>query len=116
MAGVGSLAGPALGALGRVPAPLGGMLPFRGGLGGGVPLGDLGAGIGSAIRDAGAHGDPAAPSTGRCHPEAEDAELRAALDETLAMAEQFIPTVILLTAGVALAHSSVSFGGPPPTK
>jgi len=58
----------------------------------------------------------AAPSTGRCHPEAEDAELRAALDETLAMAEQFVPTVILLTAGVAFAHSSVSLGGPPPTK
>jgi len=50
------------------------------------------------------------------HPEAEDVELRAALDETVAMAEQFAPTVILLTAGGTLAHSSVSFGGPPPTK
>jgi len=59
MAGLGSLAGPALGALGSMPAALGGMMPFGGGLGGGVPLGDLGAGIGSAIRDAGAHGDPA---------------------------------------------------------
>jgi Domain of unknown function (DUF4226) len=59
MAGLGSLAGPALGALGGMPAALGGMTPFSGGLGGGVPLGDLGAGIGSAIRDAGAHGDSA---------------------------------------------------------
>lgn len=58
MAGLGSLAGPALGALGGAPAALGGM-PFGGGLGGGIPLGDLGAGIGSAIRDAGTHGDPA---------------------------------------------------------
>lgn len=60
MAGLGSLAGPALGALGGVPATLGGMLPFGGGMGGGIPLGDLGSGIGSAIHDAGSHsGDPA---------------------------------------------------------
>ncbi len=59
MAGLGSLTGPALGALGGVPAALGGMLPSGGGLGGGGPLGDLGARIGSAIRDAGSHGDPA---------------------------------------------------------
>lgn len=59
MAGLGSLTGPALGALGGMPAVLGGMMPFGGGLGGGVPLGDLGAGIGSAIRDAGTHEDSA---------------------------------------------------------
>lgn len=59
MAGLGSLAGPALAGLGGVPAGLGGMMPFGGGLGGGLPLGELGSGIGSAIRDTGTHGDPA---------------------------------------------------------
>ncbi|MBY0440585.1 MAG: DUF4226 domain-containing protein [Mycobacteriaceae bacterium] len=54
MAGLGSLAGPTLGALGGMPAAFGQMMPFGGGLGGGLPLGDLGA----AIRYGGAHGDP----------------------------------------------------------
>ena len=45
-----------------------------------------------------------------------DAELRAPLNETFGLAQQFAPTVILLTADLAIAHSSVSFGGPPPTK
>jgi hypothetical protein len=57
MAGLGSLGWPALGTLGGAPGALGGLTPFGGGLGGGVPLGDLGAGIGSAIRDADTQGN-----------------------------------------------------------
>ena len=48
---------PGMGALGSLPGMLGGMLPGAGGggfgmPGGGMPLGDLGSGLGSAIRDA----------------------------------------------------------------
>ena len=54
LAGLGSLAGPTLGALGGLPGMMGSMMPpFGGGMGGGgVPLGDLGSSIGGAIRDA----------------------------------------------------------------
>lgn len=54
MGGLGALAGPAMGALGGLPAAMGAMIPGMGGLGGGggVPLGDLGSAIGGAIHDA----------------------------------------------------------------
>lgn len=52
MAGLGSLAGPAMGALGSLPGMMGPMIPsFGGPMGGGLPLGDIGAGIASALRD-----------------------------------------------------------------
>lgn len=52
MGGLGALAGPAMGALGGLPGAMGSMLPGMGGFGGGgLPLGDLGGAIGSAIRD-----------------------------------------------------------------
>lgn len=61
MAGLGPPA-PALGALGGLPAMMGSMSPFGAGMGGGgVPLGDIGSGIGSAIRDA-VHGRDGSPS------------------------------------------------------
>ncbi len=53
MSGLGSLA-PAMGALGGLPAALGSMMPL-GGAGGGLPPGDLGSGIGGALRDATSH-------------------------------------------------------------
>ncbi|MGV0740250.1 DUF4226 domain-containing protein [Mycobacterium syngnathidarum] len=49
MQGLGSLLGPAAGALGGLPQMMGGMMPGMGG-GGGLPLGDIGSAIGSAIR------------------------------------------------------------------
>jgi hypothetical protein len=63
MAGLGSMLGPGMGALGSLPGMLGGMMPFGGGggaMGGGLPLGDIGSGIGSAIRDAKASGPESA--------------------------------------------------------
>ncbi|MCH9729728.1 MAG: DUF4226 domain-containing protein [Actinomycetia bacterium] len=62
MDGLGALAGPAMGALGGLPAAMGSMIPGLGGMGGGLPLGDLGGALGGAIRDASARGadDPGA--------------------------------------------------------
>ena len=52
MGGLGALAGPAMGALGGLPGAMGSMMPGMGGFGGGgLPLGDLGGALGSAIRD-----------------------------------------------------------------
>ena len=54
MAGLGAVAGPAMGALGGLPGALGSIIPGAGGFGGGggLPLGDLGGAIGGAIHDA----------------------------------------------------------------
>ena len=58
MGGLGSLAGPAMGALSGLPGAMGSMMPGMGGLGGGgMPLGDLGGAIGGAIKEATAHPD-----------------------------------------------------------
>ena len=51
LSGLGSMLGPGMGALGSLPGMMGGMMPMGGG-GGGLPLGDIGSGIGSAIRGA----------------------------------------------------------------
>jgi Domain of unknown function (DUF4226) len=51
LSGLGSMLGPGMGALGSLPG-MGGMMPMGGGGGGGLPLGDIGSGIGSAIRGA----------------------------------------------------------------
>lgn len=58
MGGLGGLAGPAMGALGGLPGAMGSMMP---GMGGGLPLGELGGAIGGAIKEASARGaeDPA---------------------------------------------------------
>lgn len=59
MAGLGSMMGPGLGASSGLPNALGSMMPFGGpSMGSGVPLGDIGAGIASALRDAGQGGTP----------------------------------------------------------
>jgi Domain of unknown function (DUF4226) len=59
MGGLGSLAGPAMGALSSLPGAMGSMMPGMGALGGGggMPLGDLGGAIGGAIKEATAHPD-----------------------------------------------------------
>lgn len=54
LSGLGALA-PAMGALGGLPGSLGSMMPMGGG-GGGLPLGDLGSGLGAALHDAGLGG------------------------------------------------------------
>lgn len=51
MAGLGGLAGPAMGALSGLPGAMGSMMPGMGGLGG-AGLGDLGGAIGGAIKEA----------------------------------------------------------------
>lgn len=63
MGGLGGLAGPAMGALSGLPGAMGSMMPGMGGggMGGGLPLGDLGGAIGGAIKEASARApeDPA---------------------------------------------------------
>jgi hypothetical protein len=62
MAGLGGLAGPAMGALSGLPGAMGSMMPgMGGGFGGGGGLSDLGGAIGGAIKDAAARtpDDPA---------------------------------------------------------
>ncbi|BBY96406.1 hypothetical protein MGALJ_60750 (plasmid) [Mycobacterium gallinarum] len=55
MAGLGGLAGPAMGALSGLPGAMGSMMPgMGGGFGGGGGLGDLGGAIGGAIKEAAA--------------------------------------------------------------
>lgn len=65
MGGLGGLAGPGMGALTGLPGAMGSMIPGMGGLGGGLPLGDLGGPLGGAGREASARGH-------EDHPAAED--------------------------------------------
>jgi hypothetical protein len=59
LGGLGSMLAPGMGALSGIPGTLGGMMPFGGGgLGGGLPLGEVSSGIGSAVRDAKQANDP----------------------------------------------------------
>lgn len=82
LGGLASMLGPGMGGLGALPGMLGGMSPFGGGMGGGgLPFGDLGSGIGSAIRDASHTSDPLSDDTHEAH-RATDAALKdPAVDE-----------------------------------